>query len=289
MMEEDPVDCILLDHNLPDGYGADVVAEFRRRQGAVAVAAVYLTNAALQAGAQDFVSKDGLTPETVWRAVDSAIERVGMTRALAESEGRFRAPMRAIVSSCRILIEDYADRLSPDAQAEFDRQAAAWQKLGRLVDDLLVYARLGGDRIRRLPVDLSALATGVAAPLLEEADFRIAPGLHAVADPTMIEIVLTIRFDNAVKHRRPGTRPRIEFDRDGEAFRVLDDGIGFDMRFVGKLFQPFERLHRDQDYAGTGIGLANACRIVERHGGRIWAESEPERGARFRFTLGVRH
>ena len=330
-LEESPVDCVLLDHNLPDGHGVDVLAELRRRQD-VPVAAVYLTNAgveaaavaALQAGAQDFVSKDALSPEALWRAVDNAIERVSMARALAESERRLRAlstdlerrverrtqdvqramdelsgftysishdlraPIRAIVSSSRILIEDYGDQLSPAARAELDRQAVAGQKLGQLVDDLLDYARLGGDRLRRMPVDLSALAQGVVRNLDAESvpEFVIAPGLRTVADPSLMEIVLTILFDNATKYRQKGTRGHVAFGFEGESYFVSDRGIGFDMRFVDKLFRPFERLHRDQDYPGTGIGLANAKRIIDRHGGRIWAESEPGHGSTFRFTIG---
>ena len=330
-LEESPVDCILLDHNLPDGHGVDVLREIRRRQD-VPVAAVYLTNAgveaaavaALQAGAQDFVSKDTLSPEAVWRAVDNAIERVSMARDLAESERRLRAlsadlerrverrtqdlqhamdelsgftysishdlraPIRAIVSSSKILIEDYGDELSPTARAELDRQAVAGQKLGQLVDDLLAYARLGGDRLRRMPVDLSALAEKAARGIqAQDMDLMIQPGLHAVVDPSMMEIVFTILFENAAKYREKERHVLVEFDFDGKAYTVTDNGIGFDMRFVDKLFRPFERLHRDQDYPGTGIGLANARRIVERHGGKIWAESEPGHGSRFSFTLGA--
>lgn len=336
-LEENEVDCVLLDHNLPDGHGVDVLAELRRRQDGLPIAAVYLTNAgveaaavaALQAGAQDFVSKDALTPETVWRAVDNAIERVGLTRALAESERRWkalsedlehrvakrtedlqkavdeisgftysvshdlRAPIRAVVSSSRILIEDYADQLSPAAVAELQRQAVAGEKLGRLVDGLLDYARLGREQFRPEPIDVSKLVERVSETIRGEgwhgkdADFSIQPGLRAVADPAMLETVFTVLMDNAGKYHRPGTRSKIEVLRDGEAFCVRDDGIGFDMRYVEKLFRPFERLHRDTEYEGTGIGLANARRIVERHGGRIWAESTPDGGASFCFTLGV--
>lgn len=332
-IQESPVDCVLLDHNMPDGHGVDVLAELRRRQGTIPIAAVYLTSAgveaaavaALQAGAQDFVSKDALTPEAIWRAVDNAIERVRIARELAESEHRLRAisadlerrvaartadlqkaldelsgftysishdlraPIRAIVSSSRILIEDYAHELSSEARAELDRQAVAGQKLGRLVDDLLDYARLGGDRLRRAPVDISAIAEKAVSNLHEtgeNAEFRIEPRLTAFADSELMEIVFTILFDNAGKYRRRGSRAHIELVRDGHAFRVRDDGIGFDMKFVDKLFRPFERLHRDQAYKGTGIGLANARRIVDRHGGRIWAESQPDQGATFWFTLG---
>ncbi len=335
VLDEAPIDCVLLDHNLPDGYGVDVLAEIRRRQGTLPTAAVYLTNAgveaaavaALQAGAQDFVLKDSLTPESVWRAVDNAIERVAMTRALAENERRLRAlsedlenrvkkrtedlqqavdeltgftysvshdlrtPIRAIVSSSHILLEEHAGQLTPEGVAELRRQAAAGEKLGRLVDDLLVYARLGGERMRRDSVDLTALAEEVVRTLTqpgwagEGAVYTVAPGLHAVGDPAMLETLLTVLFENAGKYRRAGTLPHIELRRDEEAFCVRDDGIGFDMRYVDKLFRPFERLHRDQEYPGTGIGLANARRIVERHGGRIWAESKPGEGAAFWFTL----
>ena len=335
ILSDHEVDCVLLDHNLPDGHGVDVLAEIRRRQGVATSAAVYLTNAgveaaavaALQAGAQDFVCKDGLTAETLWRAVDNAVDRVRLTRELRESERRYRtlagelerrvqrrtedlqqaldelsgftysishdlrAPIRAIVSSSHILIEDYGHELSEPARMELDRQAAAGRKLGQLVDDLLHYARLGGGTMRRFPVDLSDMAERVARtirenePYAKDAEFSVQSGLHVLADPAMMEIVLAILFDNAAKYRK-AEKPHIEFGYDGEAYFTRDHGIGFDMRFSDKLFRPFERLHRDEEYPGTGIGLANAKRIIERHGGLLWAESEPNQGSTFRFTLG---
>ncbi len=221
------------------------------------------------------------------RAVD---ELTGFSYSISHD---MRAPIRAIIASSRILLDDFADELSSEAVAVLKRQVAASQKLGALVDDLLQYARLGHSDPVRDCFDISAIATSVAERLskpdwpCEGADFEIESGLSAHGDESMIEILLTILMENAGKYRRKGATPRIQFGREGGVYFVKDDGIGFDMNFVGKLFQPFQRLHRDEDYPGTGIGLANAKRIVERHGGRIWAESQGVgQGTILRFTLG---
>lgn len=202
-----------------------------------------------------------------------------------------RTPLRAIVSNAAVVLEEEGERVSPEGRNHLARLSAAAIRMGRLIDDLLQYARLGGESIRREPCDLSEIARRVADESLREhglpsSTVRIAPGLVAQGDPRMLGLVLQNLIGNALKYQPPGQAPTVEVGQapDG-AFFVRDDGIGFDMRYAGKLFEPFQRLHRDGDYQGTGIGLANVRRIVGQHGGRAWAESEPGKGATFWFTL----
>ncbi|AIE84435.1 PAS domain S-box protein [Fimbriimonas ginsengisoli] len=224
--------------------------------------------------------------DALQKAVD---ELTGFSYSISHD---MRAPIRAIISSSHILLEDFGNELENDAREQLRRQATAAQKLGALVDDLLDYARLGHREPAKETFDLSALARAVADRLSQPdwscagAEFSIEPDMVAVGDATLLEILLTILFENSGKYRRSGSTPHIALRQKGAEFTVSDDGIGFDMRYVAKLFRPFERLHRDEEYPGTGIGLANAKRIVERHGGKIWAESDgPGKGACFTFTL----
>jgi light-regulated signal transduction histidine kinase (bacteriophytochrome) len=163
-----------------------------------------------------------------------------------------------------------------------------------VIDSLLKLSRLMRQAITRVPLDLSAMAEETAANLREaEPDravaFSAAPGLAACGDRTLVGEVLENLISNAWKFSRRTAEPKVEFGfdgRDGEgAFFVRDNGAGFDMEYAGNLFRPFQRLHAATDFPGTGIGLVTCRRIIERHGGRIWAEGEPGRGAVFYFTL----
>src|SRR5262249_6131975 len=150
------------------------------------------------------------------------------------------------------------------------------------------YARMGKTEPQRETVDMTDLASKVASEALIDRSLgsdtvSVEPGLVAEADPRLIGLVLNNLIDNALKYQSGKIPPQVEIGQDSEgAFYVRDNGIGFDMRYVEKLFKPFERLHRDGEYTGTGIGLANVERIVERHGGRVWAEGRPNEGATFR-------
>jgi K+-sensing histidine kinase KdpD len=164
-----------------------------------------------------------------------------------------------------------------------------------LVDDLLSFARLGKRKIKPQEVDLTAIAQRTAAALMtepwscQELQFEIEPGLTAQGDPELLLTVMFNLMENAVKFCEPGQIALVKVGQeihDGRrVFFVRDNGIGFNMKYVHKLFQPFQRLHRDVDFPGTGIGLANAKRVIERHGGEIWAEGEPGHGASFYFTF----
>lgn len=203
-----------------------------------------------------------------------------------------RAPVRAMAGHARILIEDAAGRLLPNDLDHLRRIERNAVRMGQQVDDLLNYARLGRQEMRHDSVNLSRLARGVVEKLRrsgaasDEARFEIAPSMRVNGDASMLETVLTCLLDNACKFVAHGEAPKVEVgqEEDGEVW-VRDAGIGFDMAFANKLFQPFERLHRYEDYPGTGIGLANARRVVERHGGRITAHAEPGKGATFRFKV----
>lgn len=195
-----------------------------------------------------------------------------------------RTPLRSIVSNAAIVLEEEGERVSPEGRAGLERLQTSALKMARLIDDLLQFARLGTAEPRREPCDVTELSLQIADEV--GADVEAAPGLAVKGDPRLLGIVLHNLIENACKYR-PKERPsHIEVGEQDGAIFVRDDGIGFDMKYAPKLFVPFERLHRDGDYAGTGIGLANVKRIVERHGGRVWAESEPGKGSTFFFTLG---
>ena len=206
-----------------------------------------------------------------------------------------RAPLRGIDGWSLALLEDYGDGLGAQAREYLDRVRYDSQRMGQLIDDLLELSRVTREHLEREPVDLTAIAQRVAARLREAepgrpADFSTQPGLTAAADPRLIEVVLSNLIGNAWKFS--GTRPRaeIEFGRapleSGFAYFVRDNGVGFDMAYAQKLFGAFQRLHRSSEFPGTGIGLATTQRIILRHGGRVWAEAQPDGGATFYFTLG---
>jgi len=205
-----------------------------------------------------------------------------------------RGPLRAITASSMMLIEDYSDALPPEAQHRLQRQVAAANKLARLIDDVLKLSRLTRLELTKAPLDLSAIATEVAEEIKArhphlQAEFDIEPGLAAEGDGQLIRLLFQNLYENSFKFAKKGERPSIKVRRcnedPGHCFCVCDSGIGFEQDYAEKIFAPFERLHREDQYPGTGIGLANVRRIVEKHGGRIWAKGEIDRGAMFCFTL----
>lgn len=205
-----------------------------------------------------------------------------------------RAPLRAIDGFGQILVEDYHDQLDADGQDHLRRIRGASQRMGELIDDLLMLSRVTRTEMTRSQVDLSALARQVADELCRtqpqrEVEFVIMPGLIVNADANLMQIVLENLLGNAMKYTGKHPLARIEFgekQQEGQSvWFVADDGAGFDVAYAGKLFGPFQRLHRESDFEGTGIGLATVQRIIYRHGGRIWAEAAVEQGATFYFTL----
>lgn len=205
-----------------------------------------------------------------------------------------RAPLRAIDGFSQALLEDYADRLDEEGRLYLNRVRAATQRMGLLIDDLLTLSRISRAALNPQMVDLSHLARE-AVRHLREADPRrrietnVQDGLRARGDRGLLKVALENLLDNAWKYTARQEHPGIDFgglERDGEIiYYVRDNGAGFDMLHAGKLFGAFQRLHHRDEFEGTGIGLATVKRIVHRHGGQIWAESEPGKQTTFYFTL----
>lgn len=205
-----------------------------------------------------------------------------------------RNPLRAIDGFSQIIMEDYGDRLDATAHNHLGRIRAASQKLSTLIDDLLELGRLTRAPISRAEVDLSAMARAIMRELQAESperNGRLAIGTHLMArvDPMLARVLLEHLLRNAWTFTAGRDMAEIEFDarlRNREVvFHLRDNGVGFDMDHAAQLFKPFNRLHDQSDRSGTGIGLATVARIVARHGGRIWAEGSPGKGACFYFTL----
>lgn len=205
-----------------------------------------------------------------------------------------RAPVRAIIGFSDALIGEATGELGADEIDLVRRIASAGHRMGALIDALLHMARLSQSPMQLRVVDISGIANEIAAQLMASdpqrvAQVRVAPQLEAMADPTLVHSLLDNLLRNAWKFsvRNPVTRIDVGSRTIGgeTVFFVRDNGCGFDMASADRLFGPFERLHREEEYAGTGIGLTIVQRIVMRHGGRVWAFSEPGQGAAFHFTL----
>jgi light-regulated signal transduction histidine kinase (bacteriophytochrome) len=205
-----------------------------------------------------------------------------------------RSPLRALSGYSEALTEDYGDRLDDTGRWYADRIQAATERMGTLIDDLLLLAQVSRTDMNIEPVDLSAEVTALSAELHAREPgrvvrFVIAGGVRVTADRSLIRTVLANLVENAWKFTAKSEDATIEFGTIAADARVCcyvrDNGAGFDPAFTAKLFQPFQRLHAVSDFPGTGIGLASVQRIVERHGGRVWAEGAVDRGATFYFTL----
>ena len=208
-----------------------------------------------------------------------------------------RAPLRHIEGYVAMLIEDTEGKLSSEAQRYLEVIVEASRHMGRLIDDLLAFSRMGRVEMRETRVELNALVREAIHDLEMATRGRnivwTIPSLPtATGDRAMLKQALANLLGNAVKYTRPRDPAQIEMgcagEEDGQlVLFVRDNGVGFDMQYVDKLFGVFQRLHRADEFEGTGIGLANVRRIVGRHGGRTWAEGAIDQGATFYFTLPV--
>jgi PAS domain S-box-containing protein len=205
-----------------------------------------------------------------------------------------RAPLRAMSGFSRALVEDFRDRLGGDARSYLDQIELASGRMSDLIDGLLTLSRSTRGELCRDLVDLSALATRLLADLARAEPQRpvaveVEGGLRVRGDARMLEAALANLLSNAWKYTGKAPTPRIRVygeERDGRPWIcVADNGAGFDRAYANRLFQPFQRLHRQDEFPGIGIGLATVQRIVHRHGGEIQAQGEPGQGATFRFSL----
>jgi light-regulated signal transduction histidine kinase (bacteriophytochrome) len=221
-----------------------------------------------------------------------------------------RSPLRSLSGYSEALTDDYGDRLDDTGRTYTDRIQAATERMGTLIDDLLQLAQVSRTDMNLGPVDLSAEVTAISAELHDREPgrvvrFAIGDGVRDTADRSLIRTVLQNLVENAWKFTAKREDATIEFGTTlagttpagttpggttgaggtGACYYVRDNGAGFDPAFAGKLFQPFQRLHAVAEFPGTGIGLASVQRIIERHGGRVWAEGAVGHGATFYFTL----
>jgi len=205
-----------------------------------------------------------------------------------------RSPLRSIDGFSQALLEDYKEKLDERGQDYLRRLRGASQKMGELIDGTLKLSRLTRSEMHHEPIDLSALAEEIANRLQEtqperRVKFVIGKELTANGDPQLLRVLLENLLGNAWKFTGKNPRAKIEFsvDRNNgkKAYFIRDNGAGFDMTYADKLFGAFQRLHEATDFPGTGIGLATVQRIINRHGGTIWAEGAVGKGATFYFTL----
>ncbi len=206
-----------------------------------------------------------------------------------------RAPLRSIVSFSQIVLQDAGEVLDAEQVGNLQRVVAAGKHMTNLIDDILELSRITRSELHRGPVDLSKMTRQIASRLDSSQedrrlDWRIADQVIAFGDQQLLTVAMENLVGNAWKYSSRRRDAYIEFGadvRNGQAvFFVRDNGVGFNMDHAGKLFQPFQRLHARSEFEGTGIGLATVQRVVQRHGGRVWAESKEGEGAAFYFTLG---
>jgi PAS domain S-box-containing protein len=207
-----------------------------------------------------------------------------------------RAPLRVIDGYSGLLTEDYAELLGKDGKRLIDIIALNARQMGQLIDDLLQFARLGRLSVKKQRVDVNGMMNQLINEQLRQIpkdriDIRVSPLDAADCDGSLIRHVLSNLISNAIKYSGKRERAIIEVGSTKSeteiVYFVKDNGSGFDMKYADKLFGVFQRLHKASDYEGTGVGLAIVHRVVIKHGGRVWAESEPDRGATFYFSLPV--
>jgi light-regulated signal transduction histidine kinase (bacteriophytochrome) len=203
-----------------------------------------------------------------------------------------RAPLRAINGYTHLLLEAEQVRMGDESKALLTRVIANTNRMERLIDDILLYVRAGRQPLASGRVDLESLVRSIADELADSythAQILIGALPKVSGDPTMLKQVCSNLLGNALKFSSGREHPVVEFGASLEGgetvYYVKDNGVGFDMVYAGKLFGMFQRLHADPKYPGTGIGLALVKRLIERQGGRVWGESQPDRGATFYFTL----
>lgn len=209
-----------------------------------------------------------------------------------------RAPLRRIEGFRRMLKEEYGDRIDAKGQHYLSRMEAGTREMAEMIDSFLRLSRATQGELDVKQEDLSLMAADIAQQLRErepdrQIHFSIQSGIYANVDRRIFEVLLRNLLDNACKYSRNTAEAKIEFGRllnqDEWVYYVADNGAGFDMTYADRLFTPFTRLHRAEQFEGTGIGLTTVQRIVARHGGHIWAEATPNEGAKFYFTLWSRN
>lgn len=204
-----------------------------------------------------------------------------------------RAPLRSINGYAQIISDEYAGQFGEEAKRLFGIIQKNALKMGTLIDDLLAFSRMGRKELVRLPVDMNRLVESVIADLVQatgsQAQIKVHPLLPAYGDPSLLSHVYSNLVSNAIKYSLKKANPEVEIGSyeqdDDHVYYIKDNGAGFDMNYVHKLFGVFQRLHTQDEFEGTGVGLAIVQRIVVKHGGKVWAEGKTGEGATFYFSL----
>jgi signal transduction histidine kinase len=324
-LEAGGYDALLLDLALPGSGGLETLQGVRQRAAAIPIVVLSgledeaLAIASLAAGAQDFLVKGQYAPTQLGRALRYAVER---KRAQDEADAvnqrlktrvrhrtkklevateelqsfihgithDLRTPLRSIHGFSELLLEEYGDRLDDTGHDYLRRLVVASERLETLLNALQTLAQLNRTTLRWERVSLTHLAELAAEEQVRRwpdhpVSVSIDPDLCAVGDPRLLRMALGHLLSNAWKFSRGVESPTVTFGQTEGTFFMRDNGVGFDMAFSSHLFKPFQRLHADEEFEGTGMGLATASRIIHRHGGRLWAESAPGEGATFFFFL----
>lgn len=205
-----------------------------------------------------------------------------------------RAPLRAIKGFSEIVIEDYDALLDEQGQEYLQRISGGIDKMGQLIDALLALSQITTQETKLEPVNLSELATEAVTQLQElepqrQVDIEVEDQLITTGDKTLLKVAVDNLVNNAWKYTRksPNAHIRFGFANEQQAYYIADNGVGFDMQYADKLFTAFQRLHNAEEFEGTGIGLTTVQRVISRHHGKIWAESQPGKGATFYFSIGT--
>jgi light-regulated signal transduction histidine kinase (bacteriophytochrome) len=236
--------------------------------------------------------------------MDEEIQRANARLAAANQELEafcysvshdLRAPLRHIDGFSKLLLERYRKELPDQGRHYLDQVCASTRYMGALIDDLLNLSRVGRQEVKWQVTGFNSLVTEVLRDLRPQTEkrrieWKIGNLPFIECDPALMKIVFANLLSNAVKYTRPRNPATIEITAATEnghpVVSIRDNGVGFSMKYANKLFGVFQRLHRQEDFEGTGIGLATVQRIIQKHGGRVWAEGELNQGAVFRFTLG---
>lgn len=311
-----PPDLILSDVMMPRMNGIALLRALRAESRTSTIPVILLSARAgeeavlegLDVGADDYLAKPFAIPELIARVrthLTMAAARNALNAELARNNQELeafshsaahdlRAPLRTIDGFASILLMQKREMLDAEAREHLERVLHAANTMRQMIDDLLMLAQVGRAELRRDPVDLSGLAQESVGMLQRQEPARqihidVLPGLATHGDPGLLRVALDNLIGNAWKYSSKRAQPRIEFGATkthGElAYYVRDNGAGFNMTYADKLFTAFQRLHSEDQFPGTGIGLATVHRIVSRHGGKIWADAAEDKGATFYFTL----